>query len=476
MWTQGNRVVQDPVHGLMQFRRQESLVFDLLKARELQRLRRIRQLGFASFVFPGAEHSRFVHALGASFLAARVGRHLESIAPELLPEPLRPDHYSIRDFCIAALCHDLGHGPFSHVWERVVIGDNWDRKAWKNTLGISDIPDALSSEWKWHEMITNALIGWSDGQLHRLLEGNEAGSSVRVRELLSGQYYLGYLCRLLNSDIDVDRCDFLLRDGLMAGLPFGRFQLDRLISCLTFGFDSHNRCHIGLDASKGLHPAIELLKARSGLYEVLYFHKTVMGMEWLLECLVRRLKDLSLQSKLPIDSGMPLIGPIIEMLSGKPVSLDKFLQVDDYSMWVLIRQIVENPRIVGNDVTATDLATRFVERDPLRSVPVRGSKIADFVTGRGREGYDRIEREITKYVKGEAKYFYKVQELEYIVLEEREKSQALLVHSEGAIRRVSPLIAHEQVRPAFPHHTTRLGWRLLVPREARDDIARLIEG
>lgn len=152
MWPQGTRVIQDPVHGLMQFRRQESLVVDLLGCREVQRLRRVRQLGFASFVFPGAEHSRFVHVLGAAFLAARVGRHLESIAPELLPQPLRPDRYAIRDFCVAALCHDLGHGPFSHVWERIVIGERWNRKEWALALGL-DPNDAIALSGKWHEVV-----------------------------------------------------------------------------------------------------------------------------------------------------------------------------------------------------------------------------------------------------------------------------------------------------------------------------------
>lgn len=260
----------------------------------------------------------------------------------------------------------------------------------------------------------------------------------------------------------------------MAGLPFGKFQLDRLIACLTFGFDNENRCQVGLDASKGLHTALEVLKARSGLYEVLYFHKTVMGMEWLLASLLRRLKDLFVQGKMESRSA-PMIEPIIEMLQGKAISVDRLVQVDDYAIWVLVRLITESPRMVGNDVTAVNLANRLIERDPLRSVQISSEKIADFIK-EGKDAYGKLERVIAKYVTGEANYFYKVDELEYTILEDTDTSQALLVHTENTERRISRLSAHPLVRPMFPQHKVRLGWRLLVPREARDDIAKLIEG
>src|SRR5436853_6263072 len=108
--------IQDSVHGLMEFRGMEAVVIDLLRTPELQRLRRIRQLGLGYLVFPGAEHSRLVHSLGAAHLAIRFGRQLADSSRDFLMPDLRPGSASIRDLAVAALCHDLGHGPLSHAW------------------------------------------------------------------------------------------------------------------------------------------------------------------------------------------------------------------------------------------------------------------------------------------------------------------------------------------------------------------------
>jgi HD superfamily phosphohydrolase len=108
----GVQRIQDPVHGLMEFRGMETLVIDILRTPEIQRLRRVRQLGLAHLVFPGAEHSRLVHSLGAAWLAIRFGRQLAESSGSVLTDVLLPNPSSIRDLAIAALCHDLGHGPF----------------------------------------------------------------------------------------------------------------------------------------------------------------------------------------------------------------------------------------------------------------------------------------------------------------------------------------------------------------------------
>src|SRR5689334_6090095 len=113
--------IQDAVHGLMEFRGMEGVVVDILRAPELQRLRKIRQLGLAFLVFPTAEHSRLAHSLGAAYLAIRFSRSIRHVAQEFFIPELCPDEAAIRDMGIAALCHDLGHGPLSHYWEREII-------------------------------------------------------------------------------------------------------------------------------------------------------------------------------------------------------------------------------------------------------------------------------------------------------------------------------------------------------------------
>src|SRR4051812_15000537 len=135
----------------MEFTGMEAVVVDVLRTPELQRLRKIRQLGLAHLVFPGAEHSRFLHSLGAAFLAVRFGRHLKELAVNLFVPALCPDETEIRDLAVAALCHDLGHGPLSHAWEREIVGHNFDRKGWASALEL-EVDASVLGRLKWHEL------------------------------------------------------------------------------------------------------------------------------------------------------------------------------------------------------------------------------------------------------------------------------------------------------------------------------------
>lgn len=112
----------------MEFHGMENVVIEVLRTPEIQRLRRVRQLGLAHLVFPGAEHSRFVHSLGASHLAIRFCKQLKESQGSYLYEAFVPDVESICDLAVAALCHDLGHGPLSHMWEREIVGEDYDYK------------------------------------------------------------------------------------------------------------------------------------------------------------------------------------------------------------------------------------------------------------------------------------------------------------------------------------------------------------
>jgi HD superfamily phosphohydrolase len=171
--------VQDSVHGLMEFRGMETLIIEVLRTPEVQRLRRVRQLGLVHLVFPGAEHSRLVHSLGAAYLAVLFGRQLREPAAQFLSRFLVPDEVAVRDLGLAALFHDLGHGPLSHAWEREIIGEEYDAAKWSAALGLGS--DAPVKRVKWHELVGEALLVWPEGELHRLLEMHERGSSTRLR-------------------------------------------------------------------------------------------------------------------------------------------------------------------------------------------------------------------------------------------------------------------------------------------------------
>lgn len=239
------RRIQDCVHGLMEFRGMEVLVLEVLRTKELQRLRRIRQLGLAHFVFPGAEHSRLVHSLGAAFLAIRFTKQLRSSCRSYLVERLTPTESAVRDVAVAALCHDLGHGPLSHVWEREVVGEPYDVERWCDSLNLSDRHEVRGLQW--HELVTQALLGWKEGQLHRLLEAYEAGFARRIQYFLRGEYYLPYLPRVISGDIDVDRADYVRRDTHQTGVAYGRYDLDWLVSTFTVGATAEKKLVVGFD-------------------------------------------------------------------------------------------------------------------------------------------------------------------------------------------------------------------------------------
>ena len=162
-------ILRDPVHGLVAFEGdEERLALALLDTREVQRLRRVRQLGLTSLVFPGAEHSRFAHAVGAAHVMSRLKARLAHVMDEL-PVDQRLDAQRGRDAFAAALLHDLGHGPFSHLFEEVV-------------------PDARP-----HEEWTVTVLLDPSTDVHRALRGFDPEMPARVADLITGRHELPWL-------------------------------------------------------------------------------------------------------------------------------------------------------------------------------------------------------------------------------------------------------------------------------------------
>ncbi|HWP41238.1 MAG TPA: HD domain-containing protein, partial [Tepidisphaeraceae bacterium] len=177
------KIIRDPVHDVIAFRLEDptdALLYRLLNTAEFQRLRRIRQLGLANLAYPGADHSRYGHSLGVMQTARKMLRRLAeqvSISQEQMT------------ICLsAALLHDLGHGPFSHVFERV--------------SGID------------HEQLTQRLILDPHSQVHRALIEYDPALPQAIVAMMRCQPLRTWLCDILSSQLDADRLDYLLRDNL----------------------------------------------------------------------------------------------------------------------------------------------------------------------------------------------------------------------------------------------------------------------
>ena len=392
------QTIQDSVHGLMEFKDMETVVVDVLRTPEIQRLRRIHQTGLAYFVFPGAEHTRFVHSLGSAYLGIRFGQKIKESCHNYLIKSLSVDEVSIRDTAVAALCHDLGHGPLSHTWEREIIGEKYSKEKWIKSFGLED-ELIFMEHLKWHEIITQAMLSDENGRLYQLLENHEEGFSKRLRHMLLGRYYLPYLPKLLSSDIDVDRADYLLRDAHQTGVKYGKYDLEWLMSTCSVGENDNGQLVIGFDYKKSNFAIEQFLFARRFLYNTIYHHKAVRCAEGMIGLFLKRIRDV-VEKKEISGNDIRILKPLLKIISGEVISVKDILSIDDYSLWGFVEWVVSKKDI---DATCVDLGRRILSRDLFKIVPCEKNKVKDFLLQEG--GREKIYNAIKPFCSGESQYY-----------------------------------------------------------------------
>lgn len=243
--------LRDPVHG---FIRTDRLEAELVNSRPLQRLRFVHQLGFAWLVFPGAEHSRFSHVLGAMDLAGRLYDSVAAKSDGLLdPDARAPERRLVR---AAALLHDIGHAPFSHSAE-----------------GLFE--DGLD-----HEDMTGRLLHLPEIEsiFRRVGDGL---TPDRVAELLDGgrDAVSRILSQMITSELDVDKMDYLLRDSLFCGVRYGSYDLPRLLDTIEPLQDPESgEWGLGVEEG-GVHALEALVMARYYMFTQVYFNLTGKALE-----------------------------------------------------------------------------------------------------------------------------------------------------------------------------------------------------
>lgn len=342
-------ILRDPVHGLVSFESdEESIIVALLEARELQRLRRVRQMGLASLAYPGADHTRFSHALGAAHVMTRLVHRLRTIHG-VLPFWQRLTTERARDALAAALLHDVGHGPFSHLFEEA-------------------IPGSLK-----HEEWTARIVLDPAGDVHRILTRFDPALPGRVVDLVRGKYELTYLSRAVSGTFDVDRCDYLLRDAHFTGVGYGKYDLDWLLRSLCFGKGGTESGgpQLAIDGARGI-PAIEsFLLARLFMFQQVYFHKTERSSEWMLSCLFDRVRERILDG-----ARLPQVPPALRSIARTgDAPLGEYLALDDAVLWVSLSELRKE-----SDPILADLATRFYARNLFKTLELFG----DHATPAGR--------------------------------------------------------------------------------------------
>lgn len=243
--------IRDPVHG---FIRADALETALINSRPLQRLRFVHQLGFTFLVFPGAEHSRFSHVIGAMHLAGRLYDALCAKGGGLLPSGSRSlERRLVR---AAALLHDVGHAPFSHSAEELFEG------------GID------------HEEMTGRLLATPEIETLFARHGEGIGTADVARLLArNGSPTERLLSQVISGELDVDKMDYLLRDSLYCGVRYGTFDLERLLDTVVPLADPlTGDWGIGLEEG-GIHALEALVMARYYMFTQVYFNATGKALE-----------------------------------------------------------------------------------------------------------------------------------------------------------------------------------------------------
>ena len=317
-----DRVFRDPVHGLIEFKSADRPIADVLDTLAMQRLRRIKQMGFAWLVYPGAEHSRFGHALGAFHIAQRVTRRLEL-------EPRVALHVKV-----AALLHDVGHGPFSHAWEHVFAGHDHER-------------------W-------GARIATEHAELREVLERLEPGLPETLKTFWGKGYKPHFARKLVSSQLDVDRLDYLLRDGHYSGAGYATYDLDWIIHAIQIAAvrSAEDPSDLVVDYRRGMYAVEQYLFARSYMYAQVYHHKTVRAAEWMFIKTLERFAELARADAEP--PGLAIAGA---MARGAAVSVEEYLRLHDISLTTAMdRWAGLDGTPPAQDAVLRDLATRLVTR------------------------------------------------------------------------------------------------------------------
>jgi len=288
------KIFNDPVYGFITI--PSELIFDIIEHPYFQRLRRIKQLGLTDYVYPGALHTRFHHAIGAMHLMKITLDNLRDKGNEINEEEYEAA-------LIAILLHDIGHGPFSHALEFSLL---------KNIR---------------HELLSSLLINELNKQFN--------GALNLAVKIFNNQYERTFFNQLVASQLDIDRLDYLKRDSFFTGVSEGTIGAERIIKLLDVRNDQL------LVEEKGIYSIENFLNARRLMYWQVYLHKTSVSAERMLISLINRAKYLCEQGVELIGSESLLVflksNISHQEFENQPIYLNHFANLDDFDIWGAIK-------------------------------------------------------------------------------------------------------------------------------------------
>lgn len=327
------RNYRDPVHNIISLdesKPEDRLIVDLIDSAEFQRLRRIKQLGLALYTYQGAEHSRFTHSLGVMHVMTR------ALA-------LMGSHHPVSDESrvvgrAGALLHDLGHGPLSHVVEKVFRFH--------------------------HEDWTRRIVLDQSTEVNQILRGFDKELPEKLASLYQHNYSPAFVSQLVSSQLDCDRMDYLLRDSLMTGAKYGMYDLEWVLHALRLD----EACDRIFVEAKGLFAVEEYLQARYYMFRQVYFHRTLRSAEAVLISALNRARFLISTGKLRFS--VPG-SPFEKMLLGEEATTAEYLQLDDTDLAFRVKEWSRD-----EDGILADLSSRLLHRRLFKAIDL-GSTMSE---------------------------------------------------------------------------------------------------
>mgnify|MGYP001791446493 CR=1 FL=1 len=310
------KILNDPIYGLVSI--PNSLIFDIIEHRYFQRLRRITQMGLTNLVYPGANHTRFHHAIGCMHLMQKAIQALRSKNIEISEDEAVA-------LCIAILLHDIGHGAFSHALEYSIVNE------------IT------------HEEISLLFM--------KALNKEFKGKLSLAIEIFEGKYERTFFHQLISSQLDIDRLDYLQRDSFYTGVAEGNISSDRLIAMMNVKNDEL------VIEEKGIYSVEKFLIARRLMYWQVYLHKTSLSAETLLVKILQRAKTITKEGKdLPANSALDyFLKTPINKGNFNIETLEMFAKLDDYDVLSAIKEWCDN-----DDFVLSKLSQMLVNRKLLK--------------------------------------------------------------------------------------------------------------
>ena len=327
------KIINDPIYGFIKIESQ--IIYDLMNHKYFQRLRRISQLGLSYLVYPGAQHTRFQHALGSLHLMDKAIQQLTNKGHEITSK----EQEALR---ISILLHDIGHGPFSHALENILVNE------------IN------------HETITLMFMK----QLNVEFDGK---LSLAI-EIFKNTYKKKFLYQLVSSQLDMDRLDYLKRDSFFTGVTDGNIGTERIINMLNVANGNL------VIEEKGIYSIEKFILARRLMYWQVYLHKTVISSENMLIKLIKRAKIL-LENKVEIFTTSNLKYFLSEdfakdLKKNQIKVIEKFAELDDYDIYFCLKKWqYSSDKILS--ILSSNLLNRNINKIIIENEKIEQNRIID---------------------------------------------------------------------------------------------------